>query len=39
MMVEHYFKDKWGIPPTFHTLQVGLVRGPQTLNRAELTAI
>ena len=37
--MQHYFQGKWEIPPTFKTLQVGMVRGPQTINRAELTAI
>ncbi len=39
VMMEHYFHKNWIIPPTFKTLQVGMVRGPQTINRAELTAI
>ena len=39
IMMTHYFHGKWGVPPTFKTLQVGMVRGPQTINRAELTAI
>ena len=39
VMIQHYFQGKWEIPPTFKTLQVGMVRGPQTINRAELTAI
>lgn len=39
VMIQHYFQQKWQIPPTFKTLQVGMVHGPQTINRAELTAI
>ena len=38
-MIEHFFNKKWGIPPTFKTVQVGMVHGPQTINRAELSAI
>ena len=37
--MEEFFVKKWEIPPTFKTLQVGSVYGPQTINRAELTAI
>ena len=39
VMMTHYFNQSWIIPPTFKTLQVGMVWGPQTINRAELTAI
>jgi len=38
-MITQCFNGKWGIPPTFQTVQVGMVHGPQTINRAELTAI
>ena len=39
VMIQQYFRERWEIPPTFRTIQVGMVHGPQTINRAELTAI